>query len=131
MKLLMQELHLEKCTELEGFALTCLAALTQLRRLELGEFQLDLELELRGDYSDPGRKGALDRLWDDLCWHAAALNMDQEELEEEFAGLSDRAESPYNAVGNARQACERAKFVDMLATLSKLKVALGEAYQKD
>lgn len=88
---------------------------------------LDLNLELRGDYSDPRRKGAYDRLADESSWYCHNFALAEEELEEDATSIPEMLGPPYDAEQNARQAWERAKFVDFLAMLSKLKVAIGES----
>lgn len=89
-----------------------------------------MKLELRGDYSQPERKGAQDRFNDEFRMAHDSIDADDEMLEEYYESHPLTQAPRYDAEENARQACKRAKFVDFLATMSKLTAKIGENHCK-
>ena len=97
--------------------------LTQLTRLELGDFLLDLAFELRGDYGPPGCKGALER----LDAEATETMRRTEGGSEDEDWMYEEDPQLYSNPQASEWAGERAKFADFLATLSKMSTGIGES----
>ena len=95
--------------------------LTQLTRLELGDFSLDLAFELRGDYGPPGYKGALERLHIEDWEAMMSMNADDEGGEQDYGEYSQVYPNPQAS----EWAGDRTKFADFLATLPKMSTGIG------
>lgn len=104
-------------------------------RLELGDYALDLQLELTGDYALPVPGGALQRLRDDLKTARYPNNSDVicTDEEEEYhwgdeADWSHHVKEKYDhpPAEASDWADERANFADFLATLSKVSAKIGK-----
>ena len=86
--------------------------LTQLTRLELGDFLLDLTFELGGDYESPDGRSAFER------HHIEASSR---------LGIVPEEGLNYPNPQASEWAGERAKFADFLSTLPKMSTGIGES----
>ena len=120
---MVQELLLHSCAGLQGFAILSLANLTQLTRVELHNFPLDSDLDIRADHDGTNVQATAEYMRDNL--NLALGDRFQEMLLEQY--LFDEALTEGHEEGDlVALTQERDRFLGFLASLQSFSAGVGE-----